>query len=138
MSPWKLYDYSPEPGRVPVAEWYAEQDEDVQAEFDVAMRFFRANFDPSDEFGIRALKGDYLGLHEIEFVADLADGEHRFGAIGKWRPDSNQFVLFTICNKYDDSYDPCRNKALEYSRAWERKDPKGEIHEHPLEEIIEE
>ncbi len=130
MRPWKLSSYSPEPDVNPVRDWYEEQSEEIKAQFDVDIQFFRANDDWTEAFEVVALDGKYLGLHEILITVDLEDNEIQFGAVGAWRPDSCEFVLFLVCDRYNDSYFPCLDKALEYKQAWERKDPRGSVYEH--------
>jgi hypothetical protein len=136
MTPWKIFFYSPWPGLIPVFDWYRDQsNEEVKAEFDLRMGYFRAN----DDEGVRELKGKYLGFREIVITVHLADGQVEFGAIGKHKPDSNEFVLFVVCDRFSDTYFSCLNRALEFAKAWEGKDPKGDIYAYDdLEENVEE
>ena len=106
MTPWKLCLYTPQPGVHPVRDWYEDQGDDVQAEFDSAMDIFAAHKEWAEANGVRALTGKYLGLHEFMITFDIDDDEHSFGAIGKWKPESNEFILFNVCNRYDDDYFP--------------------------------
>lgn len=134
MTPWKLYCYSPRPGVIPVLDWYQEQnDEGVKAEFDLRIGYFRAN----DDEGVRELKGKYLGLREIVITVDLEDGQVEFGVVGKHESDSNKFVLFIVCDRFSDTYSSSLDKALEFSIAWEGKDPKGGVYDYDLEEDVE-
>ncbi len=129
MTAWKIYDYFPQSGLNPVGDWYDSQLDEVQAEFDTSIKFFSAT-DDWEPYGVRSLEGKYLGLQELVLQIDLEDGEVHFGIIGKWISESQKFVLFLVCNRYNDRYFSCLDKALEYSKAWDRGDPKGAIYEH--------
>jgi hypothetical protein len=133
MTPWKLSFYSPQPGFRPIDDWYEDQRGIVQAEFDSAMDTFRSHGVWSEASGVRVLRGKYLGFYEIMFTFDIDDDEHSFGAIGKWKSDSNEFVVFNVCDRYSDGYSLCLDKALEYAQAWDRKDPQGDVYAYDLE-----
>ena len=77
-----------------------------------------------------SLDGKYLGLHEIRITFEINDNQVEFGAIGAWRPDSCEFVLFMVCDRFADAYSSCLDNALKYKQAWEQKDPKGGVYEH--------
>jgi hypothetical protein len=127
MGFWRLMDYCPELGVNLVRGWYEEQDDEVQAEFDLALSLFCANTDASD---ITALNGRYVGLYEICVDVFLPnDSERQFRAIGAWRRDSRDFVLFCVSEKSEGRYEPPLEIALTYKVAWE-KNGRGKIYDH--------
>lgn len=132
MTLWKLSHYSPEPDVYPVRDWYDEQTDEIKAEFDTALQFFCKNDDWTEAYELKSLEGKYLGLHEIRITINIDDNEVEFGAIGAWRPDSCEFILFLVCDRFNDEYSPCLDKALKSKQAWERKDPKGGVHDYQL------
>jgi hypothetical protein len=86
---------------------------------------------------VRPLEDKYLGLHEILVTVDLEDGEREFGVIGKYKKESRpEFVLFMVCDRFADEYFACLDKALEYAKAWELKDPGGDVYAYDLEEDV--
>jgi len=130
MSIWRLMDYYPEPGLNPVRDWYEEQEEDVQAEFDFALRAFIANEDWTEASEVLALGGRYVGLYEVCIeVFSLDDRETHFRAIGAWRQDSRNFILFLVSELSEGQYEPPLERAFERKVAWE-KGKKGEIYDH--------
>jgi hypothetical protein len=132
MRPWKLSHYSPERDVYPVQDWYDDQIHEIKAAFDVGLGFFCANDDWTEAYELKALEGDYLGLHEIRVTTWSGDDQVEFGAIGAFRPDSCEFVLFLVCDRFNDGYPPCLDRALKYKQAWEQKDPKGGVYDYPI------
>jgi hypothetical protein len=130
MKPWKLSIYAPEADWYPVRDWYDGQNAEVQAEFDADIQFFRANDNWSEAFDLIPLKKKYLGLYEIRTTFQDGEDELQFGTIGAFLPDSSEFVLFVVCNRYADEYFSCLDTALKYRQAWEKRDPKGAIYEY--------
>jgi hypothetical protein len=137
MTPWKLSFYSPQPGIRPMRDWYELQNDEVRAEFDLGMDIFRSHKEWSDANGVRALTDKYSGLHEIMITFRTEDedddDEQSFGAIGKWKADSNEFVIFNVCDRYSDGYFQCLDRALEFAQAWESNHPRGDVYAYDME-----
>jgi hypothetical protein len=128
MTPWKLSIFSPEPDVYPVRDWYDEQADAVKAEFDVAIQYFRAD---AGTHGVVALKKKpYVGLHAISVTIQDGGDEVEFGVMGSFRPDSSEFVLFAVCNRYTEDYFSCMSLVLKYRQAWEDGDSKGGVDDY--------
>jgi hypothetical protein len=132
MRPWKLSHYSPEQDVYPVRDWYDRQVDEIKAEFDTGLQYFCATENWLEAYELRALEGDYLGLHEIRITAQIGNDQVEFGAIGAWRPDSSEFTLFLVCDRFIDDYFPCLDRALKYKQAWEKKDKKGGVYDYSI------
>lgn len=142
MTPWKLSLYSPRPGISPVRDWYYEQsDPAIIGTFDAVMGLFQGSSDLAEPRGVtvRPLQGKYLGLHEILVTVDLEDDQREFGVIGKYKLESNpEFVLFLVCDRFNDQYFSCLDSALDYAKEWVSRDPRGDVHAYDLEKDEEE
>jgi hypothetical protein len=132
MRLWKLSQYSPEQDVYPVQDWYDRQIDEIKAAFDVGLQLFCGTEDWTTAYELKALEGECLGLHEIRVITEVGDDQVEFGAIGAWRPDSSEFIMFLVCDRLIDDYFPCRLQALKYKREWERKAQGGGVYEYPI------
>jgi len=128
---WRVMDYWPEPGVNLIGDWYDLQEDDVRAEFDVALLILSSNEDWIKIPEFNPLRGKNAGLYEILIDIRLPREKKKrhFRPIGIWRPDSRDFILLLACEKRGKNYDPPLDKALEYKADWEQHE-KGEIREH--------
>jgi len=101
MLSWRLMDYWPEPNVNPIRDWYDEQEDEVRAEFDIALLILSSNEDWTGIPEFRTLKGKNAGLYEIVVDVRLPyeKKQRHFRPIGIWRPDSRDFILLLACQK---------------------------------------
>jgi hypothetical protein len=128
---WRLMNYWPEPGINPIEDWYARQEREIRAEFDIALVILASNEDWANVPEFRPLKGKNAGLYEIVIDVRLPyeRKQRHFRAIGIWQPDSRDFILLIVCEKTGKTYNPPLETALDYKNRWERE-RKGEIYGH--------
>lgn len=98
-----------------MAEWYATQDPEVQAQFDATLFILSATKDWEDENveEFKALTKAHAGLGEIRFFVDaLASGarrphRRRFRPVGIWPPAENRkFAIILGCEKSGRTFIP--------------------------------
>jgi hypothetical protein len=128
MGFWRFMEYLPASGINPVRSWYDEQEEEIQAEFDFALHAQTQDRDWEDSPAVTALQGPYLGLMEICVDMEIDDEGRQFRAVGSFRPDNRDFVLFLVTVERGEEPDPLLGMALAYKTAWEMGD--GELDEH--------
>ena len=113
MVRWRFFDYAGTDGRNRIAEWYAAQEPEVRAAFDVTLQILRATEDwvepPVVHF--KSFHKAHKGLSEIRFYIDEPrPGKHptrrRFRAIGIHRPSQGDFVLLVGCEERGMNYIP--------------------------------
>jgi hypothetical protein len=131
MSFWRIKDYWPDPNTNLAQDWYDLQEDEVQAEFDIAVILLAATVDWSKLPGFIPRKGRYTGLYEIVVDVKLPyeKKKRHYRPIGIWRPDSQDFIILLVCEKNGKTYDPSLDTALSHKRAWEQE-RKGDIHDH--------
>lgn len=128
MSHWQFEDYCSESGNNLIQEWYAAQDETVQAEFDTTLNVLAAtgNWDGRKDF--QRLKKRHAGLCEIRFTIKKV----RYRPVGFFALTGNEFVLVLGCKKIiRGNYVPQNafDLALEFRRMF-LEEGKGSICEH--------
>jgi hypothetical protein len=130
MPLWRFMAYEPAPGSCPIQDWYAAQDEAVQAEFDAALATLSATVDWTDAKSFKVLTKNHIGLGEMRFRLD-GPPIRRFRPVGIWPPlVEREFILLVGCEKRRYVYTPADafTLALEYKRRLEAGI--GETHEY--------
>ena len=130
MALWRIMAYHLAGGFCPIQEWYAAQDVEVQAAFDVALTTLSATDDWSDTSQFKELTKSHTGLGEIRFKLE-GPPVRRFRPVGIWPPIvDREFILLLGCEKNRNIYIPpdAFTLALEYKRRWDRGE--GEIHDY--------
>jgi hypothetical protein len=127
MALWSFWDYITEDNQDLIADWYALQDDDVQAQFDATLLILSATEDWESEHleVFKSLKREHAGLGEIRFhVMALAPGaarphRRRFRPVGIWPAVNREFILILGCEKSGRTFIPhdafglaIRHKAL--------------------------
>lgn len=138
MTPWAFRVYVTEEGRCLINEWYAAQDENVRAEFDVTIAILAQTDDWTEpeiaEFKLLTGRHASPGLGEIRFYVDAVTPgarrprRRRFRPIGVLRPEQREFVLILGCEKFRMNTVPAGafDEALRYKtefdegRGWTR------------------
>jgi hypothetical protein len=131
MALWRILAYHlPENDSCPMQDWYAVQDEEVQAAFDAAMTTLKARVDWTDTWQFKVLTKKHGGLGEVRFKLN-GPPIRRFRPVGIWPPlVEREFVLLLGCEKQRQVYipDDAFTLALEYKRQLEQG--RGRIDEY--------
>ena len=130
MALWRIMAYHPEPESCPIQEWYAAQDEGVQAAFDAVLTTLGATVDWIDTWQFKALTRNHVGLGEIRFKLE-GPPMRRFRPVGIWPPlREREFILLLGCEKNRHVYIPpdAFMVALQHKRQLEAGE--GEIHDY--------
>lgn len=139
MNPWRFLDYWPEEGSNPIREWYAVQDFEVRAEFDVAVAILAQTedwLDPSMASSFRLLTRAETGIGEIVFYVDVpAKGKpkplrRRFRVFGILRAEHHEFVLLIGSEKKRGLYVPPNAPRLAKKYQLDFEQGKGWTSEH--------
>ena len=85
---------------------------------------------PTSTFVFEHLRKSILASTRSAITVNLDDGQVEYDVIGKYKRDSNEFVLFVVCDKFSDTYVACLDRALEFAQAWETQDPKGSVYDY--------
>ncbi|MGO9562316.1 MAG: hypothetical protein ACLPPV_06680, partial [Candidatus Korobacteraceae bacterium] len=103
MALWRLLAYYPDGVTCAFRDWYAVQDEDIQAEFDATMDILLDYRDwEDDHYEFKALVRQHVGLGEIRFKTTDQETrrERKFRPLGIWPPlERRVFVLLVGCEK---------------------------------------
>jgi len=130
MGLWRVMAYHPEPGSCPIQDWYAVQEEPVQAAFDASLATLIATVDWTDAWQFKALTKSHVGLGEIRFKLE-GPPVRRFRPVGIWPPvREREFILLLGCEKNRHVYIPADAfvVALRYKQQLEAGT--GEIHDY--------
>src|SRR4051794_36491504 len=120
MAIWKMKVYQLPSGICPFRNWYAQQDSEVQAEFDATVLVLAARLDWSKSKKFKELKRRHIGLGEIRFRLDRP--LRRFRPVGIWPPvKENEFILLNACEKDGPLYIPedAFTQALVYKQEFQ-------------------
>lgn len=140
MTPWAFAEYVTEGGVNLIRNWYANQGDQVRAEFDVTVAVVRETRDwlePEVE-ALKLLTGKHggLGLGEIRFwIEERAPRaprtkRRRFRVPGIYRPTQREFILILGCEKFGMNTVPVGAFDLAAKYKKEFDDGRGWTHEH--------
>ena len=121
MALWRILAYHTGDFACPIQDWYALQNEEVQAAFDATLIILRATVDWPDTKAFKGLTKKHRGLGEIRFRLD-GPPIRRFRPVGIWPPlVAREFVMLLGCEKRMGAYTPKNafDLALEYKRQFE-------------------
>ena len=101
MSQWRLWDYVTEDGRNLLLEWYAEQDESVQARLDHVVLLAKAEDDwiEPEKRWFSELTKKHAGLSEFRFTVEGRFVDRKFRPVGLFRPHTREFIFILGCEK---------------------------------------
>lgn len=139
MKIWQFFDYYPDEGGCPIAEWYRAQEVEVRAKFAATRDDLEVteNWDDPDlrSFGVLGRKPEHIGLAQIKFYVIGKNGKKtHFRAVGRWRKEAKEFIFLTGFQKNGRSTIPpdALNDAVRLLQELEMQ--RGEIHEHDMAE----
>ncbi|MGH7829461.1 MAG: hypothetical protein ACREP8_04730 [Candidatus Binatia bacterium] len=120
MPPWTFLDYWPEPGVNPIRAWYGEQDEEVQAAFDVTVNQLNGteDWEADDVEEFKELTEEHAGLSEIRFEITQNRRKRKFRPLGIYLREQRQFIFLVGLEKSGRILTPPRafELALDYKR----------------------
>lgn len=107
MAYWDFSDYITEGHTCPILDWWAAQDEEVQAAFEILIKALSETEDwealePSRRKH-KVLTGKHAGMCELMFTVN---GKGKFRPLGLWRPEQRDFILLGGCKKRRSSTIP--------------------------------
>jgi hypothetical protein len=132
MSLWQIKAYYRPDGSCPIQDWYAEQDETVQARFDATLATLAATVDWTDTKQFKVLSRGHVGLGEVRFkIEEKGRPVRRFRPVGIWPPLAHrEFILLVGCEKTKRLYLPPNAFALALELKAQLEAGIGEIHEY--------
>jgi hypothetical protein len=93
MPYWRFKDYVTEDRRSPLLEWYGMLDGDVQAAFDLLLKFLSETEDWDEAKSSRKKYKELFGKHEGLCELILKVGKRKFRPLGILHRDSREFVF---------------------------------------------
>ena len=140
MTCWTFREYVTEEGINLIRRWYAEQDDQVRAEFDVTIRILKGTeswLDPEiDEFKLLTGAHAGLGLGEIRFSVEVKRPgapkakKRRFRPIGMYHETEREFILILGCEKFGMNTVPTGAFDLATRHKTEFDQKRGWTHDH--------
>lgn len=104
MIPWRFFDFARENGENPFETWHERQDLTVRGAFywtlwrRQVMADWRNPAQKSAKKQFKVFSDKQLGLAELRFWPET-DGR-KFRAVGLFRPDQRDFILFAGCQEF--------------------------------------
>jgi len=132
MALWRIKAYHRADDSCPVQDWYATQDETVQALFDATLATLTATVDWTDTKAFKVLTKKHAGLGEIRFkIEEKGQPVRRFRPVGIWPPVADrEFILLVGCEKTNQVYIPPNAFALALELKGQREAGIGAVHDY--------
>lgn len=140
MMPWTFRQYVTEEGTNLIRSWYAAQDDQVRAEFDVTVAVLRETENWLDaaieQFSLLTGRHGGLGLGELRFwIEERPTGapkarKRRFRPVGIYQPAQREFIFILGCEKFGMNTVPVGAFDLAAKYKKEFDEGRGWTHEH--------
>ena len=135
MAIWEFMDYVSDDGKNRIADWYVEQELEVQVAFDQVVYDIRRIRDWSHRWQIKPLVREHAGLWQVRFRIGDGNEEVKYRPVGIVTRDARvfptgQFVFVLGCQKRFGQYIPptAFADALDLKRQLEAG--RGTLHDH--------